>query len=67
VILVQRQVGERAVASDAEVFSTYDAFVFPTLGENFGRVIAESLSPSSPLSAPMRHHGPISCREEEWR
>jgi len=30
-------------------FSRYDAFVFPTLGENFGYVIAESLSASCPV------------------
>jgi len=30
-------------------FSRYDAFVFPTLGENFGHVIAESLSASCPV------------------
>lgn len=30
-------------------FATYDAFVFPTLGENFGHVIAESLSSSCPV------------------
>jgi glycosyltransferase involved in cell wall biosynthesis len=30
-------------------FSLYDAFVFPTLGENFGHVIAESLASSCPV------------------
>jgi glycosyltransferase involved in cell wall biosynthesis len=30
-------------------FSRYDAFIFPTLGENFGHVIAESLSASCPV------------------
>jgi glycosyltransferase involved in cell wall biosynthesis len=30
-------------------FSGYDAFVFPTLGENFGHIIAESLSASCPV------------------
>ena len=30
-------------------FSEYDAFVFPTRGENFGHVIAESLSASCPV------------------
>jgi glycosyltransferase involved in cell wall biosynthesis len=30
-------------------FCEYDAFVFPTLGENFGHVIAESLSASCPV------------------
>ena len=30
-------------------FGLYDAFVFPTLGENFGHVIAESLASSCPV------------------
>jgi glycosyltransferase involved in cell wall biosynthesis len=30
-------------------FAGYDAFVFPTMGENFGHVIAESLSASCPV------------------
>ncbi|MEU4552301.1 glycosyltransferase [Micromonospora violae] len=30
-------------------FARYDAFVFPTQGENFGHVIAESLSASCPV------------------
>jgi glycosyltransferase involved in cell wall biosynthesis len=30
-------------------FNAYDAFVFPTLDENFGHVIAESLSASCPV------------------
>ncbi|MFV2100788.1 glycosyltransferase family 4 protein [Micromonospora sp. LOL_024] len=30
-------------------FAAYDAFVFPTQGENFGHVIAESLSASCPV------------------
>jgi glycosyltransferase involved in cell wall biosynthesis len=30
-------------------FACYDAFVFPTRGENFGHVIAESLSASCPV------------------
>jgi glycosyltransferase involved in cell wall biosynthesis len=30
-------------------FSAYDAFTFPTMGENFGHVIAESLSASCPV------------------
>lgn len=33
-------------------FSGYDAFVFPTLGENFGHIIAESLSASCPVICP---------------
>jgi glycosyltransferase involved in cell wall biosynthesis len=32
-----------------ETFANYDAFVFPTRGENFGHVIAESLSVSCPV------------------
>lgn len=35
-----------------EVFAGHDAFVFPTLGENFGHVIAESLSASCPVLCP---------------
>ncbi len=31
------------------IFAQYDAFVFPTLGENFGHVIAESLFASCPV------------------
>lgn len=27
-----------------EIFASYDAFIFPTLGENYGHVIAESLA-----------------------
>lgn len=46
------QVAYRGELHPAEVrrtFSGYDAFVFPTLGENFGHVIAESLSASCPV------------------
>ena len=32
-----------------DTFAGYDAFVFPTRGENFGHVIAESLSVSCPV------------------
>lgn len=32
-----------------EVFSQYDAFLFPTLSENYGHVIAESLIVSTPV------------------
>lgn len=32
-----------------EVFSRYDAFLFPTLSENFGHVIAESLFVGTPV------------------
>jgi glycosyltransferase involved in cell wall biosynthesis len=41
--------GELAPEDVREVFSRYDAFVLPTLGENFGHVIAESLSASCPV------------------
>ena len=41
--------GELAPEEVRETFSKYDAFVFPTLGENFGHVIAESLSASCPV------------------
>lgn len=46
------EVGYKGELKPAEVRSTfarYDAFVFPTLGENFGYVIAESLSASCPV------------------
>lgn len=32
-----------------EIFSLYDLFFFPTLGENYGHVIAESLSVGTPV------------------
>jgi glycosyltransferase involved in cell wall biosynthesis len=41
--------GELAPADVRRTFSGYDAFVFPTRGENFGHVIAESLSASCPV------------------
>ena len=41
--------GELAHSDVRETFATYDAFAFPTLGENFGHVIAESLSASCPV------------------
>jgi glycosyltransferase involved in cell wall biosynthesis len=44
-----RYLGELAPAEVRQTFSGYDAFVFPTLGENFGYVIAESLSASCPV------------------
>lgn len=48
-----------------QAFRGYDAFVFPTKGENFGHVIAESLASSCPVicadttpwSAVLRHGG----------
>jgi glycosyltransferase involved in cell wall biosynthesis len=41
--------GELAPADVRRTFHGYDAFVFPTGGENFGHVIAESLSASCPV------------------
>lgn len=41
--------GELAPDRVRSTFACYDAFVFPTLGENFGHVIAESLSASCPV------------------
>ena len=36
--------GEADSEKVPELFAEYDAFLFPTLGENYGHVIAESLS-----------------------
>jgi glycosyltransferase involved in cell wall biosynthesis len=41
--------GELAPAQTRQRFAGYDAFVFPTRGENFGHVVAESLSASCPV------------------
>jgi glycosyltransferase involved in cell wall biosynthesis len=41
--------GELPPSKVRETFSQYDAFIFPTAGENFGHVIAESLSASCPV------------------
>ncbi|MEV4813676.1 glycosyltransferase family 4 protein [Micromonospora avicenniae] len=41
--------GELAPHEVRPTFARYDAFVFPTKGENFGHVIAESLSASCPV------------------
>jgi glycosyltransferase involved in cell wall biosynthesis len=41
--------GELAPEEVREVFSRYDAFLFPTLGESYGHVIAESLSAACPV------------------
>lgn len=41
--------GELAPDQVRHTFEGYDAFVFPTLGENFGHIIAESLSASCPV------------------
>ena len=41
--------GELLSSDVRRTFSRYDAFVVPTLGENFGHAIAESLSASCPV------------------
>ncbi|NGM11413.1 glycosyltransferase [Verrucosispora sioxanthis] len=41
--------GELRPGDVPSTFAGYDAFVFPTQGENFGHVIAESLSASCPV------------------
>jgi glycosyltransferase involved in cell wall biosynthesis len=41
--------GELTPSQVRPAFAGYDAFVFPTRGENFGHVIAESLSVSCPV------------------
>lgn len=41
--------GELAPRAVRSTFAEYDMFVFPTQGENFGHVIAESLSASCPV------------------
>jgi glycosyltransferase involved in cell wall biosynthesis len=41
--------GELTPENVRETFGKYDAFIFPTLGEGFGHVIAESLSASCPV------------------
>jgi glycosyltransferase involved in cell wall biosynthesis len=41
--------GDLPPAAVPRTFHAYDAFVFPTLGENFGHVIAESLFASCPV------------------
>jgi glycosyltransferase involved in cell wall biosynthesis len=41
--------GELFPSDVRRTFSRYDAFVVPTLGENFGHAIAESLSASCPV------------------
>ncbi|GAA2559057.1 hypothetical protein GCM10010435_32780 [Winogradskya consettensis] len=47
--IVVRYRGELAPDRVRATFAGYDAFVFPTRGENFGHVIAESLSASCPV------------------
>jgi len=44
--------GELAPLAVRWTFAGYDAFVFPTLGENFGHIVAESLSASCPVICP---------------
>jgi glycosyltransferase involved in cell wall biosynthesis len=44
-----RYLGELPTEQVRQTFSRYDAFVFPTRGENFGHVIGESLSASCPV------------------
>ncbi|WP_194821640.1 glycosyltransferase family 4 protein [Micromonospora sp. S-DT3-3-22] len=44
-----RYLGELAAADVMPTFSRYDAFLFPTLGENFGHVILESLAAGCPV------------------
>lgn len=39
-----RYCGETEASKAEEIFSRYDVFLFPTLGENFGHVIFEALS-----------------------
>jgi glycosyltransferase involved in cell wall biosynthesis len=41
--------GELAPSDVPRTFANYDAFIFPTRGENFGHVVAESLSASCPV------------------
>jgi glycosyltransferase involved in cell wall biosynthesis len=44
-----RYAGELPHTEVRRTFSEYDAFIFPSRGENFGHVIAESLSASCPV------------------
>jgi glycosyltransferase involved in cell wall biosynthesis len=44
-----RYLGELGPEAVRPTFARYDAFVFPTLGENFGHVVAESLASSCPV------------------
>jgi len=41
--------GELPMEKVQATFSRYDAFLFPTLGENFGHVVAESLAAGCPV------------------
>ncbi|MFV2021929.1 glycosyltransferase [Micromonospora sp. LOL_023] len=44
-----RYLGELAAEQVLPAFSGYDAFLFPTLGENYGHVILESLASGCPI------------------
>lgn len=44
-----RHLGELPPDQVAPTFHRYDAFLFPTLGENFGHVIVESMAASCPV------------------
>ncbi|WP_204035410.1 glycosyltransferase [Micromonospora qiuiae] len=44
-----RYLGALPPSAVAPTFSRYDAFVFPTIGENFGHVIIQSLAASCPV------------------
>ncbi|MBO4163443.1 glycosyltransferase family 4 protein [Micromonospora antibiotica] len=44
-----RYLGELPAADVMPTFGRYDAFLFPTLGENFGHVILESLASGCPV------------------
>ncbi|MFI9640565.1 glycosyltransferase [Micromonospora sp. NPDC051925] len=44
-----RYLGELEAADVMPTFRRYDAFLFPTLGENFGHVILESLASGCPV------------------
>jgi glycosyltransferase involved in cell wall biosynthesis len=47
-----RYLGEVQPDGTRDIFARYDAFVLPTRGENFGHVIAESLSAACPVLCP---------------
>lgn len=47
--VVVKYKGEIAPVFVSKVISKYDLFLFPTLGENFGHVIAESFSAGTPV------------------
>lgn len=47
-----KYIGELSPEKVRRTFAGYDAFLLPTRGENFGHVIAESLSASCPVICP---------------